>query len=292
MAKPKHVIAGELWDHPGGSPGGVAGTDAPARAATPDQPAGLNGASQRPFELRLGFTTLWRCRESKQRPVVAQVAEGVSEFGELVLGRDEEAALAFIEAKLAKETSLDDLYLDLLAPTARYLGGLWDIDACDFSAVTLGLCRLHRVLRELDSAFVSETATDPNGLPVLLAPAPGEQHMFGVLMVAEFFRRAGWHVWSGTLGSSAELAAMVRGEWFAILGFSLSCESRADALASAIEVARRQSRNRSIGILVGGSAFIENPDLVARVGADAVAADARHAPEQAQALVAALSERT
>lgn len=296
MAEPKHLLTGDYWDQPSGFLSDVA---CGGQARSSDRPNGetnggatLTATAERPFELRLGFTTIWRCRESRQKPIVAQVADGVTEFGELVMGHDEQAALAYIEAKVAADMSLDELYLDLLAPTARYLGGLWEVDACDFATVTLGLCRLHRVLRELDSAFVSDTETEPNGLPVLLAPAPGEQHMFGVLMVAEFFRRAGWNVWSGSLHTRAELSAMVRNEWFALVGFSLSCESRSDALASAIQLARRDSCNRSIGILVGGRAFIENPDLVARVGADAMAVDARHAPEQAQALVAALSQRT
>jgi methanogenic corrinoid protein MtbC1 len=261
------------------------------RPISADRPRSVDRPPDRPFVPRLGFTTIWRCRESKRHPIVAQVPPGVSEFGELVLGRDEQAPLAFLEQKLSKEASLDELYLDLLAPTARFLGGLWDVDACDFTAVTLGLCRLHRVLRELDSAFVSQAETEPSGLPVLLVPAPGEQHMFGLLMVAEFFRRAGWNVWSGSLATRGELAAMVRNEWFAVVGFSLSCESRLDALASAIQLVRRESCNRSIGVLVGGHAFTENPDLVSRVGADAMAVDARQAPLQAQSLVAALAQR-
>jgi methanogenic corrinoid protein MtbC1 len=32
--------------------------------------------------------------------------------------------------------------------------------------------------------------------------------------------------------------------------------------------------NRAIGVMVGGPAFTRNPDLVARVGADAAAVDA------------------
>ena len=35
------------------------------------------------------------------------------------------------------------------------------------------------------------------GRRALLVSVPGEQHSFGVTMVAEFFRRAGWDAWTG-----------------------------------------------------------------------------------------------
>ena len=34
----------------------------------------------------------------------------------------------------------------------------------------------------------------PEAHRILLLPVPGEQHSFGLLLLAEFFRRAGWHV--------------------------------------------------------------------------------------------------
>lgn len=230
------------------------------------------------------------------RSAVGAAADGdlsadVKAFAQLVLACDDRATIAFVEAKLAGGVPLETLCLDLLAPTARHLGDLWTADACDFTAVTLGLCRLHRILRELNPSLGKDAENAPNGLSAMLTPVPGEQHTFGLSMVAEFFRRAGWNVWSGTVASRNELAAMVRDEWFAVIGFSLSCESRLEALAAAIQLARRESCNRSIGVLVGGRPFVEHPDLVARVGADAMAVDARQAPLLAQSLVAVLAQR-
>jgi methanogenic corrinoid protein MtbC1 len=49
------------------------------------------------------------------------------------------------------------------------------------------------------------------------------------------------------------------------------------------------SRNRHIGVLVGGPLFTQNPDWVARVGADATAHDALHAVQQGQAMVGLLA---
>ena len=121
---------------------------------------------------------------------------------------------------------------------------------------------------------------------ILLVPAPGEQHTFGLAMVATFFRRAGWTVWSEPLACSNDLVGIVRNEWFSVVGFSLSCASRMEALATHIRRVRRASRNPAVGILVGGQVFLERPELVVLVGADATAVDGRQATLQAENLVA------
>ncbi len=288
MAEPRHLTARKLWDETGAVSWSGPGSGTPDRT---ERAKALDRAIELQIVPRLVLANIWRCRDLAQPATVPAVSADVIELGDRLLSRDDVAALEYVRAKLAAKMPLDDLYIELLAPTARYLGDLWDIDACDFAAVTLGLYRLHRILRELDSSFVGEAQLEPNGLPVLLVPTPGEQHMFGLALAAEFFRRAGWNVWSSTLISRNELGAMVRDEWFAVIGFSLSCESRLEALAAAIQLARRESCNRRIGVLVGGRTFAEHPDLVARVGADAMAADARQAPQQAQSLVAALAQR-
>src|SRR5690606_8230804 len=143
------------------------------------------------------------------------------------------------------------------------------------SEVTLGLWRLHHLLRDLSEAFHSEGDRVPTGFQALLLPAPGEQHTFGLLMVAEFFRQSGWAVSSGPFSSSGELARIARGGWYSVVGFSVSRESQLDSIATEIRTVRRASRNQSIGVMVGGRVFIEHPELVRRVGADATATDGR-----------------
>jgi len=115
---------------------------------------------------------------------------------------------------------------------------------------------------------------------------PGEQHTFGLLMVAEFFRRGGWEVWSGTGGEDTEITTRVKAERFAIAGFSLAHEERLVTLAGVIRQVRRASLNRGIGILVGGPLFIAHPELVLQVGADATASDGQQAVLQAETLLA------
>lgn len=210
----------------------------------------------------------------------------ISEFAALVLQSDAAPAASFIDHLRQRGMPLEMVYLDLLSPAARLLGEYWMADTLSFSEVTLGLWRMHHLLRDLSEAFHSEGDRVPSGFQALLLPSPGEQHTFGLLMVAEFFRQSGWAVSSGPFASSGELARIARGGWYAMVGFSVSREDQLDSVAAEIQTVRRASRNQSIGVMVGGRVFIEHPELVRRVGADATATDGREAVHQAQNLVA------
>lgn len=210
----------------------------------------------------------------------------VVELARLSTGRDPAAASGFVATVLARGTAMETLYLDLLAPAARRLGELWTEDLCDFSQVTMGVWCLHQLLRETGNDLPDPLVRRESDRSILLVPVPGEQHTFGLAMVASFFRRAGWTVWSEPLNSSNDLVGIVRNEWFSVVGFSLSCASRMEALATHIRRVRRASRNPAVGILVGGQVFLERPELVVMVGADATAVDGRQATLQAESLVA------
>lgn len=224
--------------------------------------------------------------------IIRPDAEEVAAFAQLVLRQDASAATSFIEDLLERGAALETVYLDLLSPAARQLGELWNEDLCDFTEVTMALGRMQQLLRELSMSFQPEVDQPQAGRRALLVPAPGEQHTFGLLMVTEFFRRAGWEVSSAGGGSPTAVVNAVRGEWFAIVGFSISSDRRLDALASCIRNIRRASLNRGIGVLVGGPLLVMHPELVPLVGADATAADARQAARQAESLLELMAQRS
>jgi MerR family transcriptional regulator, light-induced transcriptional regulator len=213
----------------------------------------------------------------------------VESFARLVLSQDALAAQASVDALLARGISVESIYLDLLAPVARYLGKLWDDDLCDFTDVTIGLGRLHQVLRELSPAFGQGDSNTSNGRHVLLLPSPGEQHTFGLVMVSEFFRRAGWDVAGGPRDPGANLLQMVSREWFDIIGFSLATEASMEDLRACIVAVRDASMNRHIGIMVGGPIFQLHPEYAHQVGADCATTDGRGAPDLADQVIHRLS---
>lgn len=215
----------------------------------------------------------------------------VATLADLVVEQDLSVAEAFVEAVRVRGVAVESLYLDLLAPAARRLGTLWEEDRRSFSEVTIGLWRLHQLLHGLSLLFQSDALPPSANQRILLVPAPGEQHSFGLAMAAEFFRRAGWLVSGGPSMPAEEIASLVHREWFAIVGISASSIGKLDTVATTIHTLRRVSRNRALGVLVGGVVFDERPERVALVGADACAGDARQAPLQARALLDLLVER-
>ena len=211
----------------------------------------------------------------------------VEAFTALVLRDDVGASEGFVGALRERGVGLGEVYLDLVAPAARRLGVMWENDACDFAQVTLSLWRLQNMVFDLSPQLPTAWNARPETpRRALLAASPGSQHTLGLLMVAEFFRRAGWDVWSDPCASEGDLAALVRSEWFDLVGLSVGMDGHVHPLRSVILALRRASRNPRVGVMVGGPILAERPQVVAEVGADFTAHDARQAVDRADAFVA------
>ena len=220
-------------------------------------------------------------------PSPIRSAEQVTAFVKVLVGDSEPDVQAAVDVHRRAGMSVESLYLELFAPAARLLGDLWSDDVCDFPTVTVALGRLQRLLRELSPSFGAEVEHPANGRRAMFAQPADEQHSLGLSMVAEFFRRDGWDV-SGVVGGSLDdPAARVRKEWADVVGFSIGSERRIEWLRQRVEEVRAASRNRHVLVMVGGPIFGLNPSLVATVGADATARDAKDAPRVAARLLMA-----
>ena len=228
------------------------------------------------------------------RPADKKVAlsrRDIAEFATLVLSDNSPEIDTFVALCRARGMTIEAIYLRLLTDTARYIGTLWANDDCDFCEVTLALWRIQRLLHDLSPAFHAERhgASPHSGHRVLLAPIAGEQHMLGPIMVAEFFRRAGWEVSGELPTANDQLVEIVRDQWLDMVGISVGGLATTGDLKATIRAIRRASINPSVGVMVGGWMFIERPELVMDVGADFAAADARDAVVMATACVARYS---
>ena len=209
----------------------------------------------------------------------------VTDFVQLVLARDELPIATCVSDFRDKGMSIEAVFLDLLAPAARHLGDMWVEDTCDFTQVTVALGRLQHLLQALSPAFGAEVQFPAHARRVLLVPAPGDHHTFGLSMVAEFFSHSGWEVTGGTLASPTNAEDMAQREWFDVIGFSVGSDARLDVLKDCIGRVRKVSRNPHVGIMVGGPVFAEMPEQVDLVGADCTAVDGKDAPLQAEQLL-------
>lgn len=214
--------------------------------------------------------------------------EDVDHLTHLVLHAEDAALHEAVAGLRQKGASLQSIFLDLLTPVARKLGEHWNCDVCSFTEVTVAMGRLQQLLRANSAAFglggrINEAQTPQRR--ILLLPSPGEQHTFGLSLVAEFFYRAGWDVSTSFFQPTGSLSALVEREWFDVVGLSLGNVGHIGKLDDCLRQIRRASMNPQILTIVGGVAFMLEPDLAERVSADAVITDAETAPELAQSLL-------
>jgi len=206
----------------------------------------------------------------------------VDALAHIILGDDLDAAADYITVMRDRGLSMGSLYVELLEPTAQYLGKMWDNDECDFVDVTFGVARLKLLL-----SIFNDTHTLPEfetRRQVLMANAPCNQHVFGAEMIEKLLTAGGWRVDTEFSGEQGEITRAVSENWYAVIGLTAGSDIMVDGLTSVIADVRRASKNPDIGIMVGGPIFTANPALAVEVGADATAPNAPAAVLAAQKL--------
>ena len=149
----------------------------------------------------------------------------------------------------------------------------------------MGLWRLQQIVHELAARMPVPLAARGSDRRAFFTVAPGNQHSFGLVLIEEFFRRAGWQTWSAAAPSQSELIDMVSRQWFELVGFTVTCDDQLEQLPITIAAVRRASRNPALAVMVGGPIFNERPELAQSVGADATAADGKLAVKKAEMLL-------
>ncbi len=227
--------------------------------------------------------------EGPARPAAARSASFdaalIESFARRAVTGDAQELVDEVNDMLRDGASHDDVLLRLLSPAARYLGKLWEEDVCDFADVTIGLMKLHRVLERINADAPCAMGSGKVSPRVLLAPAPGEQHVFGIVMVGEFFARSGWRVRCEHSADLDHLVSAVVDTHFDVVGLSASSEVKMKDLKNLIKLIRAKSQNADIIVLVGGQLFNEDMGLARRIGADATATDGVRAVVTAERLV-------
>lgn len=206
----------------------------------------------------------------------------IDALAHIVLGDDLEAAATYVTLLRDRGLSMETLYVELLEPTARHLGEMWDKDECDFIDVTIGVGRLQKLL-----AIFNDTYTLPQlgtRRRVLMATTPGNQHSFGASMIEKLLSAAGWDVETEYSGEANEILNVVQRNWFAVIGLTAGSDGLLPALKSIVPLIRKKSQNKDIGIMVGGPMFTQDPQLAVAMGADATAPNAPAAVLAAQKL--------
>ena len=224
-----------------------------------------------------GLDRTWLIRNT---PAITQT--DINLFCDLVNSGDQSFMMAALAALRSQGISAQQLLLQLLTCVAQEMGRRWTSDETDFSSVTIALGHLQHLRRAI--AQFDDLSLLPSGPPrrALLAPTPGEQHDFGLMIVDHFLHAAGWDVHTCPAVSAEDVISRVAKDSFEIAGLSISGESYLMGLEKLISTIRRTSKNPNIGILVGGQLLIERPELALLIGADATAQNGQDAVKQAE----------
>jgi MerR family transcriptional regulator, light-induced transcriptional regulator len=215
----------------------------------------------------------------------AIVAAEIRQFADISVHGDTEALMQQIDRHLANGHSVEGLFINLLAPAARALGTSWEEDSLDFMAVTMGLWRMQEALRELTLRSPPPLHPAHGRRRALFAPVPGEQHSFGIIMVAECFERAGWETDILLQPTQSDLNHQLADRHYDLVALSISCDIFVDTLHGLIAAAKSIAKNPRIRVLIGGRVVNENPALVKTCGADGSAIDAPSALALADHLI-------
>jgi methanogenic corrinoid protein MtbC1 len=226
-------------------------------------------------------------RERSTVPPVEITPADVERFVLACLAHDEERCPAIVTDFIDAGAPLERICLDLLTPAARKLGILWEEDEVDFLEVTLGLGRMQRVIRDLGRRVAADSPLSEDAGQAFLCGMPEEQHSLGLAMVAEFFVADGWGVTVGPPLGAEDVLHEVGTHWYDVIGLSAAVTDRIPSIAAVIARIRAASLNADLAVMVGGRAFIDYPELIEKVGADASAPDAAQGPMVARTLVQA-----
>ncbi|GIU66713.1 cobalamin B12-binding domain-containing protein [Candidatus Phycosocius spiralis] len=188
-------------------------------------------------------------------------------------------------AYLRSGMRLDEIYVDLMAPAARLLGSMWEMDTVSFSDVTIGLGRMHTLLARLSEACRHDYAMRPDVATGLFVTPVGELHSFGIRMVDELFAHAGWRTLCEPNVSIQDVLNLVKYEAFHVLGIGIGSAAQVPFVTELISKVREASANPTLHIMVGGRYMTERPDIATYVGADCSARDGREAIAIAETLL-------
>lgn len=251
---------------------------------------GYSGRGEAPIDMRSlrGVAALARRGGTHARlPRDLRPSGRVEAFVTLLLNENDDGCADYLFAMAERSQDPQEVARELLGPAARLVGDYWRMDVCDFMQVTVVMARVQRLFWGLTGMYPALAPCRP-ARTALLTPLPPEQHGFGLLVVEDALRRAGWQVDCCGVGEEEAYFDLIGSNSYALVGISVSGAAAASHLPAFMRKSRKISRNASARILVGGGLFVEKPELARDAGADCLALDAASAVRMAEAAVAAV----
>ena len=202
-----------------------------------------------------------------------ELARRLDRLYDAFISRDEDERHEMLLRLRQDGVSTNDIVDHIIPAVARLLGERWANDRISFADVTIGTARLQEAVRALgwhdkSRQKIAETA------PVILLVIPRpENHTLGAFVLADQWRRMGFHVDIAMDQHPRQIAERVLKHRYAMIGITAAGRR---TLASARELVDiiRLTVARVTPIFIGGAILDRDIDVLAITGADHTARDA------------------
>ena len=214
-------------------------------------------------------------------PATGDVAELQAAFLEALLAPEARAARRLVLDAAAAGVPVARLYLDVLRPSLHEIGRLWEEARIGVAQEHLATQITQSVLAELSLSLTGDRSVGA-GRRAIVTCSPGELHVVGGQMVADFLEADGWDVMLlGADVPAAEVADLAREHEVELV--ALSTALPAHLLTAGVVCAALRRLPEPPFIVAGGQAYAGDRRRALAVGADDLAAD----PEALLRLLAA-----
>jgi methanogenic corrinoid protein MtbC1 len=184
-------------------------------------------------------------------------------------------AMTQVRDALAAGVPLQEIYLDVFAPTQREIGRLWQMNEITVAQEHYCSAATQLIMSQASAPIFEGPRSERKLVATCVA---GDLHEIGPRMVADFFEMAGWRTYY--LGANVPTEAIIQtlADTHAdVLAISASIAFHVSAVKQLIDRVRADARCGAVRIIVGGHPFNADASLWREVGADGHAIDAKAA---------------
>lgn len=196
---------------------------------------------------------------------------------------EQHAASALVLEAVSGGTPVKDIYLQVLEPTQREIGRLWQTESITVAQERFCTTSTQLIMSQLCPHF---PAVAKNGHTMVATCVAGNLHEIGVRMVVDFFEMDGWSTcYLGPNTPHARVISTLIERDADVLAVSATISYHVEAVRDLICAVRADHVASKVTILVGGYPFNLDPALWKKIGADGSASNAQLAIDLANQLV-------
>lgn len=193
------------------------------------------------------------------------------QFRDFLLEAKEQEALLMIWELHPSRENLFEIYEHMLVTTMVQIGNMWEAGVVNVAVEHYASQVVHKIISMLSTITSS---TPKNGKKAICMSLNSEPHTIGMRMISEYLNYCGLDSYFiGTSVPTDSLIEMMLKRKIHLLALSATMQEHLDALTNLIARLRGEPRFDHVKILVGGQAFVHNPQGWEQVGADGYAND-------------------